>query len=121
MDIYNIYGTIIYSSDKETIKESLEEAKLSGADLSWADLSGANLSEANLSGSKLPIFCKWTVSIIDESIIKIGCKENTIEGWDSFFASNAIFSTERGTPEFIRIEANYLAAKAYLQHLNKNK
>ena len=163
MKIYNTYGAEIYSSEKEKIKEALEEAvknganlseaDLSWADLSWADLSGSNLrganlswadlsgsnlrganlsgadlsgadlrgadlSEADLSGAQIPLYCKWAVTIIDGKI-KIGCRTNSIEGWDYFFSSDAIFETERNTPEFIRIQANYLAAKAYLQHLNE--
>ena len=111
---------------------NLSEANLREANLREADLRGANLSEANLRGANLrganlreadlreaiiSIYCKWPITIIDGNI-KIGCKTNSIEGWDAFFASDKHFSTERNTPDFIRIEANYLAAKAYLQHLN---
>ena len=140
MKIYNIYGAEIYSSEKETIKEALEEAvknkadlrlaNLSSADLRSANLRSANLSSANLrladlssadlSKTQIPLYCKWSVAIIDGKI-KIGCKTNSIEVWDAFFTSTEIFETERNTPEFIRIEANYLAAKAYLQHLKLNK
>lgn len=51
--------------------------------------------------------------------IKIGCKEKTIEEWDSFFASNETFETSRNSEDFKQIEAVYLAYKAYFQHLNK--
>ena len=58
-------GEVIYSSNKTTYKEAVEDGKadlsgayLSGADLRGADLSGANLrgaylSEADLSGANL--------------------------------------------------------------------
>jgi uncharacterized protein YjbI with pentapeptide repeats len=51
-------GTILFESEKETIKEAVLEAKdreanLYGADLSGADLRGANLSEADLSEADL--------------------------------------------------------------------
>ncbi len=112
-------------------RANLSGANLSGADLSGADLSGADLRRADLTRANLsdaenkdnayiPIFCKWTVSIIGDKI-KIGCKEQTIEEWDSFFASKEEFDTQRGTENFKQIEAMYLAYKAYFQHLNKKK
>ena len=101
----------------------LEDADLEGANLENANLRGANLRGANLRGAylenaNLPIFSKWSVGIIDNKIIKIGCKEKTISDWDSFFASEEEFDTKRGTAEFKQIEAMYLAHKAYLTHLN---
>jgi len=41
-------GEVIYSSEKETIKEAVEEAVGLGADLRGANLREANLREANL-------------------------------------------------------------------------
>ena len=46
-------GDIIYSSEKTTMKEAVEESVKSEADLSEADLSEANLSEADLSEANL--------------------------------------------------------------------
>ena len=157
MKIYNIYGSEIYSSEKETFKETVVEAiksganligaNLIGADLSGANLSGANLIGANLSGANLigadlsganliganlsvanlsgadlsgaiiPMYCKWSSSII-EGKIKIGCKTKKIEEWDLFFESDEVLETERDTEEFARIEAMFKANKAYLQHMN---
>jgi hypothetical protein len=97
---------------------NLENANLRGANLENANLRGANLRGANLENANLPIFSKWSVGIIDNKIIKIGCKEKTISDWDSFFASEEEFDTKRGTAEFKQIEAMYLAHKAYLTHLN---
>jgi uncharacterized protein YjbI with pentapeptide repeats len=66
--IYKIDGSVLYESDKKTIKEAvveavyreadlseadLREADLSEADLWEADLSEANLREANLRGANL--------------------------------------------------------------------
>ena len=53
IEIKDINGDVIYTSNKETLKEAVEEAvkneaNLSGADLCEANLSRANLSEANL-------------------------------------------------------------------------
>ena len=138
MEIKNIYGAVIYTSEKETIKEALIEAYLKGAYLEGANLygaylkgaylkganlegaylKGANLEGANLKGAYLPIYCKWSVFIINNKI-KIGCEEKTIEEWDIWFASDEEFSTKRNTDEFKRIEAMYLAHKAYVQHLEK--
>ena len=142
------FGKLIfeYESENNSIKETLLEAiksgaNLSGADLRRADLSDANLSDAdlsdanligaNLSGANLigaenietaylPIFCKWTPSIIGNKI-KIGCEEKTIEEWDYFFSSYETFETSRDTEQFKQIEAVYLAYKAYYLHLNKKQ
>ena len=51
-------GGVLYSSDKETIKEAVVEAVSNGADLyeanlREADLRGANLIGANLNGANL--------------------------------------------------------------------
>jgi len=94
----------------------LSGADLSGANLSGADLSGANLSGSDLSGASLPIYCKWTISIVDNHI-KIGCKQKSIEDWDLFFASEEVFETKRDTEDFKRIHAMYLAYKTYLQNI----
>ena len=136
IQIKNRYnGSILFEHECEnnTIKETLmqgikENANLYGANLENANLRGANLEGANLRGANLrgaylenanlPIFSKWSVGIIDNKIIKIGCKEKTISDWDSFFASEEEFDTKRGTAEFKQIEAMYLAHKAYLTHLN---
>ena len=102
----------------------LPYANLSSADLRYADLSSTDLSSANLSLAEnkdtayLPIFCKWNHSIIGNKI-QIGCKEKTIEEWDSFFASNEVYLTERNTEDFKQIQAIYESYKAYLTFLNK--
>ena len=46
-------GLILYTSEKATIKEAVEEAVENGAILSGANLIGANLSDANLIGAEL--------------------------------------------------------------------
>jgi len=91
---------------------------LRNCDLRHCDLSGSDLSGSDLSGSYLPIFAKWSFSIRNNQIIRIGCKEKTISEWDLWFASTEEFDTTRGTPEFKKIQAMYLAQKAYLTHLN---
>jgi uncharacterized protein YjbI with pentapeptide repeats len=45
--------TVIYESEKETIREAVEEAVAKGVSLSYANLSYANLSYANLSYANL--------------------------------------------------------------------
>ena len=128
IQIKTLFGKLIfeYESENNSIKETLLEAIKSGANLSGANLIGANLSGANLIGAEnietayLPIFCKWTPSIIGNKI-KIGCKEKTIEEWDYFFSSNETFETSRDTEQFKQIEAVYLAYKAYYLHLNKKQ
>ena len=58
MDILNKNGEVIFTSQKETIKEVVEEVvnrrdSLSGANLRGADLRGAILEVANLGGAIL--------------------------------------------------------------------
>jgi hypothetical protein len=63
MEIKNIYGNVIYTSDALTLKDSVVEAVskkaylggayLTGADLTGAYLGGANLGGANLTGAYL--------------------------------------------------------------------
>jgi hypothetical protein len=51
--IYKTDGSVLFKSDKETIKEAVEERVDSGADLRGANLYGADLREANLYGADL--------------------------------------------------------------------
>jgi hypothetical protein len=116
------FGKLIFEheSSGNSVKKTLLEAIKSDANLSGANLSGVDLSGAeNKETAYLPIFCKWASCIIDGKI-KIGCKEKTIEEWDSFFASNEEFETSRDSKDFKQIEAVYLAYKAYYLHLNKS-
>ena len=140
-------GELLFEYEKEnnTLLQTLLEAikshaNLSGADLSdanlnyvnfshanlnyvnfsGADLSRANLSRANLSGVFVPMYCKWSVAIVDGQI-QIGCKKKNITEWDTFFSSNEEYQTKRGTEDFKHIEASYNAVKAYLLTINKNK
>jgi hypothetical protein len=92
---------------------------LESADLYSAELRSANLESAeNKETAYLPIFCRWSHSVIGDKI-QIGCKDKTIEEWDAFFSSNEIYSTARGTDEFKQIQAVYESYKAYLTFLNK--
>ena len=99
---------------------NLSDANLRNANLSSADLSSADLIGANLSNAKMPIFCKWFISIKDNLIV-IGCKEKTIQEWDLWFLSDEIYETARNTDEFKRIYANYLAVKIYYETLHLSK
>ena len=58
MEIKNIYGAVIYTSQAATVKDAVVEAvakksNLRDADLWGADLRGANLRGANLGGADL--------------------------------------------------------------------
>ena len=60
--------------------------------------------------------CKWSVYINkNQNTIHIGCKENSIEGWDLWFASNEEYETMRNTEQFKRIYNAYLVAKFRLE------
>ena len=99
-------------------------ANLRSAVLHYAYLSSANLRSADLRSAKnketayLPIFCKWSFSILGDKI-QIGCEKRTIENWDLFFASNDELSAKRNTQDFKKIQAVYNACKAYLLTLNQ--
>ena len=98
---------------------SLDGASLDGASLVGASLDGASLDGAiNKEAAYLPIFCRWSYSILGNKI-QIGCEERTIEQWDEFFASEEVLSTQRNTDDFKQIQAVYEACKAYLTFLNK--
>ena len=129
MKIYNIYGSVIHTTETENLRDAdLRGANLIGANLRDADLRGANLIDANLrgadlegadlEGANLPLYCKWSTSIVNDSI-QIGCKTKTVKEWNEFFKSDTVFDTERDTEDFARIEAMYKANKAYLQHMKK--
>jgi hypothetical protein len=42
-----------------------------------------------------------------------------IKEWDKWFKGDEIFSTERGSDDFKRIEANYNAVKSYCKFMLK--
>jgi len=136
IEIKSIFGDLLftYEAENATIKDAVEQAvkekvslrsaNLSSADLSLANLYSANLSLANLSSANLssaqnketanmPLFCKWSFSILGDKI-QIGCEKRTIEQWDDFFASEEVLSTKRNTEQFKQIEVIYNACKAYL-------
>ena len=134
MEIKNRYTRqVIVSDESGTIKEALlnaikegvdlSEADLSGADLSRVNLSGANLSGADLSGADLsgadlPIYCKWYVTIKDNTI-NIGCENKSIPEWEDWFNnSTEEFSTKRDTEDFKRIKAMFYAYKTYYEIIN---
>ena len=121
----NLTGAYLTSSDlrgancrgADLTSADLTGADLTGADLTGADLTGADLTGANLTGAiKLPIYCKWSHGITD-GLIHIGCEKRSIEDWDIFFNSNQVIQTPRNTEEFKKIQAVYLAYRAYLTHL----
>ena len=145
--IKSISGIVIYESNQDTIKKAIEDAVvkkvnltganfrcadlrsayltsadlrsayLTGAYLTGAYLTGAYLTGADLTGAiKLPIYCKWSHGITD-GLIHIGCENRSIEDWDIFFNSNQVIQTPRNTEEFKKIQAVYLAYRAYLTHL----
>ena len=121
-------------SDSNLSYSNLSGSNLRGSNLSYSNLSGSNLrgsnlSDSNLRGSNLsysrntesaylPIFCKWSNSIIGNKI-QIGCKTKTIEEWEEFFNSDEEFETKRGTDDFKQIQAVFESYKAYINFLNQ--
>ena len=146
IEIKSVFGKVLFALEKEnnTIKDTIEEAVRNNANLENANLYNANLYNANLINANLinanlinanlynanlynaknketailPIFCKWSYGIKGD-LIKIGCKEKTIEQWDLWFDSEEEYSTRRDTEYFKQIQAVYNALKAYYLTLNK--
>ena len=113
-------------SEANLSEANLSEANLRQANLRQANLRQANLRQADLSEAKIEIYSKWKIftialipspKLITDYEIKIGCKQKSIENWDIWFSSTDTFDTPRNTENFIRIEAEYKATKAYLVHL----
>lgn len=108
IQIISIYSSLLFEFEKEdnTQRETILEAIKQRANLHSADLSSAFITPHS----------KWLTGI-KNNLIKIGCKEKTIEEWDLWFAGDEVFSTKRGTKEFAKIQANYLAVKAYVMFM----
>jgi len=106
----NLYGADLY-------RAYLRGANLRRANLKGANLAGADLEGACIEGAHMPMYSKWSHSIIDGKI-QIGCETKTIEDWDNFFDSDEVIETQRGTEDFLQIHAMYDAYKAYLNRLN---
>ena len=53
LEIKSLWGTVLWESERETVKEALQDANLQGADLQGAVLRGAVLQDANLRGAVL--------------------------------------------------------------------
>ena len=108
MEIKNIYGAVIYTSQAATVKDAVVEAvakdaNLRGADLTDAYLRGAYLTGANLTGAYLRdangekkkivtmrVFAGlyeyqvWAVLFEDGSRwIRMGCLWKSMDEWDS--------------------------------------
>ena len=97
-------------------EEGGERANLSGAYLSRANLSGAKVKETYFEPQS-----KYHVMHREDGMVKIGCKEKTIEQWDAFFASTDEYETKRGTDDFNRIHAHYLSVRAYVMAMKELK
>lgn len=113
MEIKNIYGSVIYMDDSETIKGTVLKALKQGAYLIGAYLRGADLEGA----IKIPIYCKWSHGVTD-GFIHIGCEKRSVDDWKKFLDSDEVIETKRDTQEFKQIKAVICAYIAYLETLN---
>lgn len=59
---------------------------------------------------------KWGIAIKGD-LLRIGCKEKTFEEWEKWFSGTEEYSTERNTEDFKRIQASFLAYKAYYEFM----
>jgi len=77
---------------------------------SWMDIG----SWLDVERFKLKSFCKWDVSITSNFNIVIGCKEKSIEDWDSFFEKEESHETNTKTDDYKLIKLTYDYAKSCL-------
>jgi uncharacterized protein YjbI with pentapeptide repeats len=99
-------------------RADLRRADLRRANLSGANLNGANLDGAILDGTEIPMYCKWAVTIINNEIIRIGCKEKSLLEWVEWFEnSDEVYQTKRDSIEFKRIRASFYAHKTYIENM----
>jgi hypothetical protein len=116
-NLENAYLENAYLQNANLENAYLQNANLYNANLENANLYNANLENAYLQNAYLPMWCKWSIGIVNGKI-KIGCKEKTIEEWDNWFSGTQEYSTQRGTNDFKQIQAMYLGFKAYQEFLN---
>ena len=64
----------------------------------------------------MPIYAKWAVGIKGDSL-SIGCKTKTFEEWREWFAGSEEYSTPRGSEDFKRLHAIFLAHEAYFNFM----
>ena len=87
MEIRNLNREIIFQTDKENIKDTVEDAvkrgaDLSGADLRGADLSGANLYSADLSGADLSGANLYSACLICANLYSADLSSSDLRGAD---------------------------------------
>jgi len=61
------------------------------------------------------------IPLINKNIIRLGCKQKTVEEWNEWFSGTEEFETKRGTKEFQMIYAHFKACEAYINAMNQNK
>ena len=84
-----------------------------GGEFRGGEFSGGVFSDGVFSGGFMMPVAIWTSGVSPTGRVKIGCKEKSIPEWDEWFASDDVYSTKRGTEQFKRIHAQYLALRAY--------
>jgi len=92
-----------------------------GGNFLGGDFCGGNFRGGNFLGGTMMPHNKWRCGVESNGLIRIGCKVKSMQEWDSWFAGNETFSTPRGTKEFAKIQANYLAVKTYVIFLEDFK
>ena len=144
MNITNIWGTVLFTSALNVMKDILIEAvkanaNLRGANLRGANLRGANLRDANLRDANLRganLSCaeidgetltlaplaitglRWWILITGE-YLRIGCQRHTHAEWAAFDAA-AILVMDRNAPEFWKANRDWLLAACEV-HANQCK
>ena len=93
MEIKNIYGAVIYTSQAATVKDAVVEAVAKGANLRGANLTGADLTGANGEKKKIVTmrvftglyeYQVWAVLFEDGSRwIRMGCLWKSMDEWES--------------------------------------
>ena len=123
IEIKNLYGLVLYSSEARTLKECIElavkdskdlrGADLTGADLTGADLTGAYLRGADLTGAYLTGETKidkqplqistpvYFISIFDAHM-QIGCEFHSLVDWWEFDDARIVKMDGKKALEFWR-------------------
>lgn len=94
----------------DTLNADVEITKYGFVMWNGGDFRGGNF----LGGVMMP-HCRWIYGLTSEGLIKIGCKEKTIEEWYLWFSGAEEFETNRDSIAFKKIYASYEATKAYLR------
>ena len=103
IEIKNLYGLVLYSSEARTLKECIELAVKDSKDLRGADLTGAYLTgETKIDKQPLQISTPvYFISIFDAHM-QIGCEFHSLVDWWEFDDARIVKMDGKKALEFWR-------------------